>query len=1449
MRRQISHYTSLFVVFSLLLALLPSGNLGGVVSPKLAAISATTLPASPTIPIPTTTPQPTQSPMPTPIQLTVTPVVDPHLPSLFSQVEFSRHQMGVGDSVAITITVINQAPDAAHNMNVSATLPGGVGLMAISPQGKAGLSSIQTPIPTASPTPGSLSWTVSQLNGGASVSFTATVQLTSPPTGGALVISPAITADGLSQPVVATRGVLVVDHSRGAASVPFSPGSTATLRSSDNVVTVNFPASAYTQALTLKHDFQPPLGTNPAPELAGKHYGWGVFYLNATDILSREVHQFAQPLTITVGYTPQQLDALGISEADLTLFWYNEANHTWQSIPTIVDPTTHTARASVNHFSGYQLGDGSSPSSAFIPSLQGFQVGLYSGDGSYSYPIDIPAGPNGVKPSLNLSYDSAATDGKGGVSIYSQSGWAGKGWSLDTGSIGLNLLNVNGSSPVILYYSLVLNGQSYDLVGECEAGYTCINNNLTTWAWHPTNEAFIRVRVVGNGNSYGCTAWGGRGGCYGTTSHNAGTPYPRYKWQVWTKDGMMYEYAEDAWWGWKTCDIDNSEYMQSRQWKLSKVQDTYGNVINYNYLHTGMWHDYPGGCQGVEGNIDYDVSPTSITWGGAVNTGSNPRFEAVFTSTARTSDTSFDTATSQMAGVGPHEARRLDAIGIFSNQSYPSYNANAWDLMRQYNLSYSYDLTSDYSKTSDGTYFYADDTHPKLTLMSIQRVATDTVTALPATTFTYTLASGRGTGLYPAGSWNRLVSVNNGQGGVLTINYENIGPLAGGAGALYANNRRVTSKVAQDGRGHSYTWQYSYTHPAYNWLGTEYTPNDYPNSASLFYDWASGDTSHLAHQALSEFRGHSYVVETDPSGNQTEHWFYQGDVSCFIGWVGDICYNLVVNRQFLKGMEYRTVSWQGAVGASKLSEITHTFGVNFFDQGYDSYVGLWHAFTHEDQTTQTTWGLNSDSGGSLTAAAKNTYYTYETAALPSGGYGRLLTVQEKDNANNLLRRTTHSYATVVSNTTSFIADRTQADTIYDGAANRLAMTFYAYDGSTTFGYVGSHGSLTLVRKIYDANTGGVLHGVDTAYSYDASYGNLQSTTTYSSTTSNGTATWTGSTWSLSASSGVARTTTIHYDTTFNTYSKQIDPPTVNGLTLSEYADYEFKLGAMTAVTDVNGQVTTASYDGFGRLYQVFKPGDTTYPSFRAYYYNAAGAQPFKYSVWRYENESAAYRPIQSFYDGLGRVIQTKSESVDGAQNIVADKFYDVANNRTKQSQPRYVNESGTPFGQYTALDSDPNERWTITTNDALGRPLNVVAPDNTTTTMTYWVPSGSGSAATSVDANLHKKQQLYDVFGRLTTVKEYTGTNPYPLYATTVYTYSPLDLLTNVRDNAGNLTSISYDTLGRKGQMTDPDMGTWSYAYDTIGNLTGQTDAKNQTIVLVSRLFVYTLETTTRRFS
>ena len=68
------------------------------------------------------------------------------------------------------------------------------------------------------------------------------------------------------------------------------------------------------------------------------------------------------------------------------------------------------------------------------------------------------------------------------------------------------------------------------------------------------------------------------------------------------------------------------------------------------------------------------------------------------------------------------------------------------------------------------------------------------------------------------------------------------------------------------------------------------------------------------------------------------------------------------------------------------------------------------------------------------------------------------------------------------------------------------------------------------------------------------------------------------------------------------------------------------------------------------------------------------------------------------------------------------------------------------------------------------------------------------------------------------------------LCTTTGYSYDPQGDLTSVMDAHNNVTTITYDNLGRKIGMNDPDMGKWQYGYDGNSNLIWQQDAKGQVI-------------------
>ncbi len=54
---------------------------------------------------------------------------------------------------------------------------------------------------------------------------------------------------------------------------------------------------------------------------------------------------------------------------------------------------------------------------------------------------------------------------------------------------------------------------------------------------------------------------------------------------------------------------------------------------------------------------------------------------------------------------------------------------------------------------------------------------------------------------------------------------------------------------------------------------------------------------------------------------------------------------------------------------------------------------------------------------------------------------------------------------------------------------------------------------------------------------------------------------------------------------------------------------------------------------------------------------------------------------------------------------------------------------------------------------------------------------------------------------------------------TTTYAYDPFGKLIHTTDAVGNVVSATYDVRGRKIASNDPDLGAWTYTYDTASEL------------------------------
>ena len=248
--------------------------------------------------------------------------------------------------------------------------------------------------------------------------------------------------------------------------------------------------------------------------------------------------------------------------------------------------------------------------------------------------------------------------------------------------------------------------------------------------------------------------------------------------------------------------------------------------------------------------------------------------------------------------------------------------------------------------------------------------------------------------------------------------------------------------------------------------------------------------------------------------------------------------------------------------------------------------------------------------------------------------------------------------------------------------------------------------------------------------------------------------------------------------------------TVNALSQSQTAGYDYNIGKPSYTTDLNGNQTTYAYsDGLDRLTSVTNP-DGGHQSY---------SYPTTTEVDAYQDQDSAHTGTnglhtQTLYDGLGRSIESRTyESTSGY--ISTTESYNAMGLVSQTTNPSRPGDSLGYATQYSY--------------DSLGRVFSVLTPDSAVATTSH-----SGNTTLGTDQVGHKRSQVTDALGRLTDVYEDpSGSNFH-----TNYGFDVLGNLLTVQQGTQTRT-FSYDSLSRLVSATNPESGTVSYTYDNAGNL------------------------------
>lgn len=552
--------------------------------------------------------------------------------------------------------------------------------------------------------------------------------------------------------------------------------------------------------------------------------------------------------------------------------------------------------------------------------------------------------------------------------------------------------------------------------------------------------------------------------------------------------------------------------------------------------------------------------------------------------------------------------------------------------------------------------------------------------------------------------------------------------------------------------------------------------------------WAKtiSPTADLCDTSWSVFRGHSWVEVTDPYGLKTKTWFYQGMKGDLASCDGTERSGPEVNISVFDAQSRPDEYW--LVGRPAGSVTRDTAGVEF-------------SRTKTDYTWAVTGGSgprdaarfigvdNVETKTTDAGTAKTTKVSYDYDA-----YGNItethLHGNVADSADDRYTDTTYVYQT----STGYIVDRPLEVKLYDGvpgAGVKIGHTRYYWD-SGTYGTAPTEGHLFYERHYASSSS-----YIQTKYTYEPD-GRV-----------------------ASVRDPNQHTTTYTYDDVGVPYGRLVRVTDAEGLETGTGYDAFFRVDA---TTDPRGLTTTAERDDYGRVVAVTAPGSST--DVVKYHYSTSSV-PNK--LWTESRVDGVYVDTYSYADGFGRAFQTQTPSPNAGQRVVTTSETNNDGVLKYQSEPFETSGtagSGAVTPTWTALPLwhryQYNTRGEQTKDETLVQ--NTLQWDVVTDIDGWW-------KTTLTDPNNTNTVYHHDAFGNIVQIDERID----GAWKTTTYDYDKADRLIRALDAVNQQTvsyqtEISYDWLGRKSSIDDPDMGTWAYGYDNAGNLVSQTDGRGITV-------------------
>ncbi|MFF4425523.1 RHS repeat-associated core domain-containing protein [Streptomyces sp. NPDC001549] len=1058
-----------------------------------------------------------------------------------------------------------------------------------------------------------------------------------------------------------------------------------------------------------------------------------------------------------------------------------------------------------------------------------------TGGFSWSYPVDVPDGLGGAKPSIALSYNSQTVDGRT-AATNNQSSWIGEGWDYAAG-----------------FVERTFKPCSKD--GQKDSGEQCLSGHNATISLNGKSSTLVRDDTSGTWRLEGDDASKVERLTGATNGDNNGE-----YWKVTTTDGTQYYFGVGRKPGSSTAPATNSAWttpvygnnageecnkptfaaswcQQAYRWNLDFVVDPRGGMITHWYDTETNHYKRGSSAETPEGTLTSYVrggNLSKITYGSKLTDADTvkPTAQVVFTTAERClPDAGFDCAPAKLTKA--NAAKWPDVPfdqNCASSGTCENYSATFWTTKRLAKITTQvlngagsgYDDVDSYAFTHEFPN-PQDQTAPALWLASIKRTGHDGATTLdtPAITFTGRLMNNRVDSSgdnKPALNRRRIVSITAETGHVTDIGYADP-DCAPGAGLPSSQDGNTT-------RCYPVYWNpdpKSPNDPTLDWFHkyvvnrvTELDPFGGSRPQEVRYEYVGGaawhrddeETTEDKQRTWNQFRGYEQVVTrsgTAPDVVSRSASFYlrgmDGDTKAdgskrtatFTGIAG----NTVKDSNPLAGTvrETQTFASDGgelvAVSQSEpwLSPVTATHG---------------RGTKLPPLTAQM---LRSGSVRNKALRADKSWQTSSQTAAFDTAYGLPLNVLDRaDGLADIC--TTTSYAR---NTAAWMVDRVAETVRFQGdcsgtasESNTLGRNRTLYDAQP-HGTLTGPGQVTSTEELDRFEGGQPKYTVNSTLTYDA-YGRV-----------------------TSATDAVGAKTTTAYEPATLVPPTTIKVTNPKGWTTTSTFHPLREVPVKSA--DQNGRTSEQAIDALGRITAVWKPGRAR---------SDAADVVVEYDLTNTGTSSVTTKTLRSdesyavdieILDGFGQTIQTQGVTANGGVGrVISDTFYDSLGRPFKTNHKYYNKAPSGPVKTRFIANDDTVPAQSTTSYDGLGRPVAELflskAVEQWRGTTSYpgadrtdSVPP-KGAIATSV----HK-----DARGRTVEQRQYKGAKTEGDFDATRYGYDIDGQMTQVTDAAGNVWKYGYDLHGRQNRVEDPDKGTSTTVYDAVDRPVSATDARGLT--------------------